>query len=43
LEWLQHDNLRRGMSIRARERAVKDTWEITKEQFKEIIKRECGL
>ena len=43
LEWLQHDNLRRGMSIRARERAVKDTWEITKEQFKEIIRKEINL
>jgi len=43
LKWLQHNNLRRGMSIRARERAVKDTWEVTKEQFKEIIRKEMKL
>jgi len=43
LEWLQYDNLRRGMSKRARELAEQQTWESTKEQFKEIIKREMRL
>ena len=43
LEWLKYDNLRRGMSKRTRERAEQQTWEKTKEKFKEIIKREMEL
>jgi len=43
LEWLQHKRLRRAMSVRARELAVSQTWEKTKEEFKSIIKREMKL
>ena len=43
LEWLKHDDLRIGMSRRARELAEQQTWKKTKEEFKEIIKREMEL
>jgi len=43
LEWLQYNGMRRAMSKRARELAEQQPWEKTKEQFKEIIKREMNL
>jgi len=44
LAFLGNDpDLRRQMSMEARKLAEQQTWEITKEQFKEIIKREMRL
>jgi len=40
LEWLRYNNLRREMSRKARKLARSQTWEKTKEEFKDIIKRE---
>jgi len=43
LEWLANDpGLRREMSRNARKLAETQTWKNTKEEFKDIIRRECG-
>jgi len=38
-----HSNVRRRMSREARKRARKDTWGVTKEQFKEVIRWKIAL